>query len=309
MIIRCPKCNEKLDLPDEAIGRKVQCACCEEKFIATEALTRSENRFGADPDDALPVDWDALETDEDARRKWSERATIWRERIQVNCPKCEAKISLETRLLGGKVTCPHCGETFLAQGEGTMVTEDRNRYRDDLRREKDVEAIEACLEWGSEAMTTLQMGFKVGGLGCEAESDGVYLRFWFEKNFDISNLLDHFKSLVESMIGYGLLVVKTKKDEMPDGFRWEACYRVQENGPREQIARAVLERKHNANDKSGMIEHPMVLRRKVEEDRLIYLIHGDVDERVYSRNYFCFFDYLRRKYENVHIQRILVAGS
>ena len=36
MIIHCPRCNEPLELPDEAIGRKVQCVCCEEKFFATE---------------------------------------------------------------------------------------------------------------------------------------------------------------------------------------------------------------------------------------------------------------------------------
>jgi hypothetical protein len=40
MIIQCPNCCSELELPDDARGRKVQCACCEEKFIATEALAR-----------------------------------------------------------------------------------------------------------------------------------------------------------------------------------------------------------------------------------------------------------------------------
>ena len=34
MNIQCPHCCAELTLPDEAVGRKVQCACYEEKFIA-----------------------------------------------------------------------------------------------------------------------------------------------------------------------------------------------------------------------------------------------------------------------------------
>ena len=33
MIIYCPKCNEKLELPDDAFGRKLQCCYCDVKFI------------------------------------------------------------------------------------------------------------------------------------------------------------------------------------------------------------------------------------------------------------------------------------
>ena len=310
MIIQCPYCKKDLELSEECLGWRVRCAYCDEEFRALEPSVRSGNGLSNDSDELLSVNWDALESDADERRKWNERATIWRERIQINCPECEAKLSLETRLLGGRVMCPHCGVAFLARGEGAMVTEDRNRYRDDLCREKDAESIRACLNWGSEAMTTLQIGFKLGGFGCEPESDGVYLRFWFEKNFDISNFLDHFKGLVESMIGYELQVVKAKKEVTSDGYVWEVRYRVQKNSSCKQISQSALERKHQAaNDGPGIVEHPMVLRRKDEEDRLSYLVSDDVDERVYSRNYFSFIDYLRKKYGNVHVMRILVMNE
>ena len=210
MIINCPNCNKELELSSEHVGWRVQCPYCAEEFRAMETLARSENGLGADPDEVLSIDWDALETDEDERRKWEERATIWRERIQINCPECEAKVSLETRLFGGRVMCPHCGVAFLARGEGAMVTEDRNRYRDELRREKETEA---------------------------------------------------------------------------------------------------LKQRQNFNGKSRVKEHPAVLRRKEEKDRLFCLIHGDDDERVYSRNDCGFFAYLRKKYENVHIMRILVMNE
>ena len=211
MIIRCPYCKKDLELSEKCMGWRVRCAYCEEEFRAMETLVRSGNGLSTDSNEVLSVDWDALESDADERRKWNERATIWRERIQINCPECEAKISLETKLLGGRVMCPRCGVEFLARGEGAMVTEDRNRYRDELRREKEAEA---------------------------------------------------------------------------------------------------LDQKYNAKDKSRMVGNSTVRCRKNEEkDRLIYLIHGDVEERVYSRNYFCFIDYLRRKYENVHIQRILVLNE
>lgn len=44
MIIHCPKCNEELELPDDAIGRKVQCFYCKEKFFATEEFINNQRK-------------------------------------------------------------------------------------------------------------------------------------------------------------------------------------------------------------------------------------------------------------------------
>ena len=274
MLINCPNCNKELELSSEHVGWRVQCPYCAEEFRAMETLARSENGLGADPDEVLSIDWDALETDEDERRKWEERATIWRERIQINCPECEAKVSLETRLLGGRVMCPHCGVAFLARGEGAMVTEDRNRYRAESNLEEKAQAIEASLDWGSEAMTTLQIGFKVGGRGCDVGAKGLHLQFWFEKNFDITGLLDHFTNLVESMIGYRLQIEKKKKDNMSDGFIWNVSYYVLQDCPHKMIAQSEYKRKQEANGRTMLREDVTVVRRQEEEDRLVYLIHG-----------------------------------
>ena len=35
MEIKCPKCKEALELPEEAVGAKVQCTFCNEVFIGT----------------------------------------------------------------------------------------------------------------------------------------------------------------------------------------------------------------------------------------------------------------------------------
>ena len=43
MIIHCPKCNEELELPDNAVGRKVQCFYCKEKFFATEEFINDQH--------------------------------------------------------------------------------------------------------------------------------------------------------------------------------------------------------------------------------------------------------------------------
>ena len=309
MLISCPKCNEKLELPDDAVGRKVQCAYCNEKFIAAEDLACRGNTSNAEAEGLMTVDWDAMETQPDARRKWNERKTIWRDRIRINCPECEADISLETRSLGSKIKCPSCGAAFLARGEGAMVTEDRNRYRAESNLEEKAQAIEARLDWGSEAMTTLQMGFKVGGRGCDVGAKGLCLQFWFEKNFDITGLLDHFTSLVESMIGYRLKIEKKKKDNMSDGFIWNVSYYVLQDCPHKMITQSECKRKQEANGRTMLREDVTVMRRQEEEDRLVYLIHGDDGaEKVYSRYYFCFIDYLREKYEDVNIWRILVVN-
>lgn len=44
MIIHCPKCNGELELPDDAVGRKVQCFYCEEKFFATEEFINNQRK-------------------------------------------------------------------------------------------------------------------------------------------------------------------------------------------------------------------------------------------------------------------------
>lgn len=42
MVLRCPKCNEELEIPDKCVGWKVQCIYCNEKFFATEELARAQ---------------------------------------------------------------------------------------------------------------------------------------------------------------------------------------------------------------------------------------------------------------------------
>lgn len=83
MIVKCPQCGGKLDLPDDAIGWRVQRAYCDGKFRAMESLVLSETGSSSDSDEVLSVNLDALEADENERRKWEERETIWRERIQI----------------------------------------------------------------------------------------------------------------------------------------------------------------------------------------------------------------------------------
>ena len=42
IILHCPKCNEELELPYDAVGWKVQCCYCEEKFFATEEFIKKQ---------------------------------------------------------------------------------------------------------------------------------------------------------------------------------------------------------------------------------------------------------------------------
>ena len=304
MIIRCPYCNEELELPSEYTGQKVQCAYCDKKFIAAKELVDEQKMVDVDAD-SEPIG----RINDFEEEGWNERKTIWRDIIKINCPKCEADISLDTKFLGGKVRCHSCGAAFFARGEGAMVTEDRNRYREELRRDKEAKDIESCLDWESEAMATLRIGFKVGGRGCEGESDGVYIRFWFEKNFDIMGLLDHFTSLVESIIGYRLRVVEKFKDRLSDGFSCRVRYYVQKDRPCEKIQQSRRESAQSRVRSSVIAVNPIVQSHEEERNRLFYLIHGDDGGEVaFSRNYFCFIDYLRNKYKDLQIFRILVAN-
>ena len=42
IVIHCPKCNEELELPGHAIGWKVKCSYCNEKFFATEEFVNNQ---------------------------------------------------------------------------------------------------------------------------------------------------------------------------------------------------------------------------------------------------------------------------
>jgi len=42
MVLICPKCNEELDLPDDAVGAKVQCFYCATKFFATVDFIKNQ---------------------------------------------------------------------------------------------------------------------------------------------------------------------------------------------------------------------------------------------------------------------------
>ena len=51
IVIHCPKCNEELELPGHAIGWKVKCSYCNEKFFATEDFIRKQQ----EPRKGLPT--------------------------------------------------------------------------------------------------------------------------------------------------------------------------------------------------------------------------------------------------------------
>ena len=45
MVIHCPKCDAELELPDDAVWRKVQCICCDEKFYVTNEFVRTQQEL------------------------------------------------------------------------------------------------------------------------------------------------------------------------------------------------------------------------------------------------------------------------
>ena len=56
MKILCPKCNTEYDLPDEYLGKKLQCANCEKKFYCNPENTHDFNVTKTPPIATLPKD-------------------------------------------------------------------------------------------------------------------------------------------------------------------------------------------------------------------------------------------------------------
>jgi hypothetical protein len=55
-IITCPACQNKVQVPDEFLGRAVQCPECQHAFVAGGAAVRSPaNALFADPGDPMPA--------------------------------------------------------------------------------------------------------------------------------------------------------------------------------------------------------------------------------------------------------------
>ena len=100
----CPKCEKVIDLEDESIGKAVLCPLCHNVFLCEKPGVFEQ---------ALIEVKSSIETDE-AKRSVENTASGPEHGTdkEIKCPKCGKALWLPENMVGAKVQCPFCEETF-----------------------------------------------------------------------------------------------------------------------------------------------------------------------------------------------------
>ena len=92
----CSKCNIKIAVPDDSVGKKCQCPKC--KTIARVPDTSSSTE--------MPVGDNSSQKDA----------------VQISCPKCGKQYRVATKNLNKKLTCQECGSELSNNDNDTKLT-------------------------------------------------------------------------------------------------------------------------------------------------------------------------------------------
>ena len=243
----------------------------------------------------------------------------WREAIEMNCPLCETKLKLPTRLTGGQVRCPHCKGEFVAKGEGIMTTSERRADR--LRRKFDDESVEIDhIIYGEEArgsvISSLRLAF--GAKCCETHGQaigsgmtrpwpGIYVDVAFKEGVAVdTNRIVAIRELLSGALGFWM-----RQTNAFQGYEYVVEYYIRQDRPCKQNENVKLEVELKKEKDAARVKTKdqavhvdgAVKSREMEEARLEYLIFGNGER---SRNRFDFQEYLRKKYG---ITRVLVSNN
>lgn len=110
----CPYCSTQLRIRRGFAGQHVQCKHCNETFVAKET---------DGPVGAASGEVDAVRPLPPASKE---------ERVVVNCPSCQATLSIRRAYIGRQVRCKQCDEIFLASDSAaaTDLSPEGRRDRD-----------------------------------------------------------------------------------------------------------------------------------------------------------------------------------
>lgn len=244
---------------------------------------------------------------------------IWRKSINMNCPVCEASIELPTRLMGAKARCPECHGEFMARGEGIMTTSERNRHRFESRFDEEAKLLatrfQSCrsavkailqklgLDYDKDSSQYVIFGSGNGvGYGSLSPWMGVCLHIeWCSKGIDVRPCLSEIRDIVESVLGFWVRLTLRLPKYGP--ARMEI--HVRHNRPCEQNAAFMREMEMWKVDDHKEVVHPLVASREAEQERLEYLLGGDIHESLSTDNHSHFGMYLEKMY---HVDSCLVIN-
>ena len=101
MIVQCPQCKNRSEVPDTLAGREVRCAQCK----AIHTLQPVE----VPP----PLPFQEKTLPEKPPSPTSENNNFHNDKTVVNCPECRAAFRVRRKLLGHKASCPKCRKTTI----------------------------------------------------------------------------------------------------------------------------------------------------------------------------------------------------
>ena len=291
----------------------------EEKFLFCYAVYPTDEEHDAEIDSAGADDISHISLllqrkldDESGESK--RRAITWRETVDMNCPLCEEKITLPTRLIGSQVRCSHCKGEFVAKGEGIMTTAERKDFREYRKWSEEANDIEQnCMRPEGCIVSALRLGFNMEkyyiepisiGSGYGHPWPGVYVVMQFTDEDD-SRRVNACKTLE---FGLGFWARWTKTECAYDKFSY--TFYIRKNRPCEQNVHAKIE----IEERKLKIEQQMkaqsaeqanasISAREAEYERLKYLIYGESE---LTNNYFDFQQYM---YDRYHVAVVNVFND
>ena len=278
-----------------------------EKFLFSYAVYPTDEEYDTEGAEGSPNHFELacyFESDE-----WDRDRHTWRDSIVMNCPLCEAEITVPTRLTGGKVRCSHCRGEFMAKGEGIMTAAERVQDRREKELEEESSKFDFILKEDGGPWSALRLSFKAHNYGFYGESIGrgwktpwmgIYLHMTFEDG--AKHNANDLRTMLESILGCWVR------------YTGENHYYLRQNRPckRDEFIAVEIEKRikdrRNAIEKANA-EHsdrgvdPLVKSREEEVSRIEYLMWGG---RETSRNSFDFLEYSQTRYG---ISRMFVSNN
>ena len=273
----CPHCQQRLGVPEAALGRRILCPSCEGPIQLPE-----RGKPQTEPAASRPVSMLKDSSEEGKRQKGD---------IKFSCPSCEAHLVIEERGAGKQISCPYCGAGIHAPLATPLVPSDQPAIRQvlgkvDMRqlhelvektRTGDEQAKKALIEMGAPVIPVLVEGLK-------------------EDTLEEPNLSRGADYVTDLLVAFGAQSVQPLIAKL--GKSRHAYYALGRTGNEEAIRALVRElsscnwrRVELACAALGLVENPSVLKVAGQLDKLrkstrsgeVYTAAGDAVTAINNR--------------------------
>ena len=248
----CPHCQQRLGVPEAALGRTITCPIC-----AGHIQLPKREQTQTEPKPAQPVLVKKVGGGDAQKQKPD---------IKFACPKCQAHLVIETRGAGMRIACMNCGAQIIVPDPGSTISIPVDQPATcrtvatsigeliDKVRQGDAQAGTALIELGANVIPAIIQGLKEESLEEPNRSKGADLLTDLLVKFGAPSVQPLIAQLGKSWHAY-LALGRTGTEEAVQALMRElpSC-----NWRRVELACTAL----------GLVEHPGALKTLAPLDAL-----------------------------------------